>query len=82
MKKKTGRRYSIVQQLHADGFCRRHTGIQLPFGFETIWLAPEAMITTTENVSVVPNYDFLYHPPIDILFVPGGDSNRCQRPNV
>lgn len=46
-----------------------------PFGFETIWLASGPVITTTENVSVLPNYDFLYHPPIDILFVPGGDSN-------
>jgi cyclohexyl-isocyanide hydratase len=45
-----------------------------PFGFETIWLASGPVITTTENVSVVPNYNFLYHPPIDILFVPGGDS--------
>ena len=43
-----------------------------PFGFKPIWLAAESSITTSEGVTVLPNYDFDYHPRIDILFVPGG----------
>lgn len=44
------------------------------FGFKPIWLAAEDKITTTEDVTVVPNYHFDDHPPIDILFIPGGGS--------
>ena len=43
-----------------------------PYGFEPIWLAAENAISTTEGVSVFPNYHFDYHPEIDILFIPGG----------
>lgn len=43
-----------------------------PFGFEVIWLSNKEKIKTSENVCVVPNYNFENHPPIDILFVPGG----------
>ncbi len=43
-----------------------------PFGFKAIWLAAEASITTSDGVSVLPNYHFDNHPPIDILFIPGG----------
>ncbi|WP_296149858.1 DJ-1/PfpI family protein [uncultured Flavobacterium sp.] len=43
-----------------------------PFGFEVIWLSNKEKIKTSENVSVVPNYNFENHPPIDILFIPGG----------
>jgi cyclohexyl-isocyanide hydratase len=46
-----------------------------PFGFETVWVAAEPTITTTENVTVVPKYNFSNHPPLDILFVPGGDAD-------
>lgn len=46
-----------------------------PFGFKAIWLAAESSITTTEGVSVLPNYNFDLHPPIDILFIPGGGSD-------
>lgn len=45
-----------------------------PFGFKPIWLAAEASITTTEGMTVLPNYHFDHHPDIDILFVPGGGS--------
>ncbi|MFC0186322.1 cyclohexyl-isocyanide hydratase [Pseudarcicella hirudinis] len=44
-----------------------------PYGFKPIWLASEASIKTSEDVNVLPNYSFDYHPHIDILFVPGGD---------
>ncbi|MFL9484901.1 DJ-1/PfpI family protein [Chitinophagaceae bacterium LWZ2-11] len=45
-----------------------------PSGFKPIWLAAEASVSTTEGVNVLPNYHFDEHPPIDILFVPGGGS--------
>ncbi|MGB8192436.1 MAG: DJ-1/PfpI family protein [Chitinophagaceae bacterium] len=45
-----------------------------PLGFKAVWLAAEPTTITTENVSVVRNYDLQYHPPLDIIFVPGGDS--------
>jgi cyclohexyl-isocyanide hydratase len=38
-----------------------------------IWLAPQiGPIATTEGVSVLPTHTFGDHPPIDLLFVPGG----------
>jgi cyclohexyl-isocyanide hydratase len=41
-------------------------------GFRAIWLSHDPAVTTTEHVSVLPNYPFDHHPPIDILFIPGG----------
>jgi cyclohexyl-isocyanide hydratase len=45
-----------------------------PFGFKPIWISNEKTITTSEGVTVVPNYNFDNCPPIDILFVPGGSA--------
>lgn len=41
-------------------------------GFTPIWISNEASITTTENLQVIPDYNFDNHPKVDILFVPGG----------
>lgn len=47
-----------------------------PFGFKPIWIANnDAAIVTTEGVSVIPNYTFEDCPAIDILFIPGGNSD-------
>ena len=44
--------------------------------YTPIWLAPTlSPILTSEGLSVVPSHTFDKHPPIDILFVPGGDAN-------
>ncbi len=47
-------------------------------GFKPILIANEA-ITTTEGVIVQPNYSFDKHPPIDILFCPGGGSEGVTK---
>ncbi len=44
-------------------------------GFKVIWLASTKDILTSEGVTVKRNYDFKSHPEIDLLFVPGGDSD-------
>jgi cyclohexyl-isocyanide hydratase len=42
-------------------------------GATPIWLAArECPVETTEGVTVLPTHTFKDHPPIDILFVPGG----------
>ena len=42
-------------------------------GFAPVWIAAErAPIPTTEGVTVNPNATFDDHPPLSILFVPGG----------
>ncbi len=46
-----------------------------PFGFKPIWIANDAVIVTTEGVPVTPNYTFEDCPTIDILFIPGGNSD-------
>lgn len=44
-----------------------------PFGFKAIWLAADLNpITTFEGFKVSPQYTFDDHPPIDVLFIPGG----------
>ena len=41
--------------------------------FEVVWLAQRIeSVLTTEGVCVLPTHTFDYHPPIDVLFVPGG----------
>jgi len=41
--------------------------------YQPIWLAHSvAPVATSEGVSVLPGFSFENHPPIDILFVPGG----------
>ncbi len=41
--------------------------------FEVVWLRPRIeSVLTTENVCVLPTHTFDNHPPIDVLFVPGG----------
>ncbi len=41
--------------------------------FRCIWLAAaKCPVETTEGVSVVPTATFDYHPPLDVVFVPGG----------
>jgi cyclohexyl-isocyanide hydratase len=45
-------------------------------GFEAVWIAADRdPIPTTEGVSVMPNATFEDHPPVDVLFVPGGGSD-------
>lgn len=41
-------------------------------GFKPLWLANEETITTTEGVTVVPNFTFSNAPEVAILFIPGG----------
>lgn len=43
-------------------------------GMKVIWLSNDSSVNTSEGVSVLPNYNFDYHPEIDILFIPGGSS--------
>ncbi len=50
-----------------------------PFGFEPIWISNEDKITTSEGVTVVPNYNFDNCPPIDILFIPGGSAQSSLK---
>jgi len=45
-----------------------------PYGFKPVWISAENSITTSEGVTVLPNYKFDCHPHIDILFIPGGGS--------
>lgn len=41
--------------------------------FEPVWIAADlSPIATTEGVSVMPNATFGDHPPLSIVFVPGG----------
>ena len=45
-------------------------------GFEVVWIAANRdPVPTTEGVSVMPNATFDDHPPLSILFVPGGGSD-------
>jgi cyclohexyl-isocyanide hydratase len=45
-------------------------------GFEVVWIAATLdPIPTTEGVSVMPNATFQDHPPLSIVFVPGGGSD-------
>lgn len=42
-------------------------------GFRPIWLAADLTpVATSEGVTVNAGYTFDEHPPIDLLFVPGG----------
>lgn len=42
-------------------------------GFSPVWIAADhAPVPTTEGVTVNPNATFDAHPPLSILFVPGG----------
>jgi cyclohexyl-isocyanide hydratase len=44
-------------------------------GFQVVWIAANNdPIPTTEGVSVMPNATFDDHPPLSIVFVPGGGS--------
>jgi cyclohexyl-isocyanide hydratase len=44
-------------------------------GFQAVWIAANNdPIPTTEGVSVMPNATFDDHPPLSIVFVPGGGS--------
>lgn len=41
--------------------------------FKPIWIAAtKDPVRTTEDIEVMPGYTFADHPPVDILFVPGG----------
>ena len=45
-------------------------------GFEVVWIAANRdPVPTTEGVSVMPNATFEKHPPLSIVFVPGGGSD-------
>ncbi len=45
-------------------------------GFDVVWIAANRdPVPTTEGVSVLPNATFDDHPPLSILFVPGGGSD-------
>lgn len=49
-------------------------------GFEALWLAASRdPVITTENVSVLPAHTFDDHPPLDIVFVPGGSAEGVIR---
>jgi transcriptional regulator GlxA family with amidase domain len=42
-----------------------------------VWLAAHSNpVETTEGVSVLPTHAFADHPPINILFMPGGSADR------
>jgi cyclohexyl-isocyanide hydratase len=43
-------------------------------GFDVVWIGEDLAtpIATTESVSVNPSATFANHPPLDIVFVPGG----------
>jgi cyclohexyl-isocyanide hydratase len=62
-------------------FCGATEVFSFPAGpdnaFKPIWLAAEKkQILTSEGLYVYPNYSFKEkHPPIDILFIPGGGSD-------
>ncbi len=44
-------------------------------GFEVVWIAANLdPVPTTESVSVMPSATFENHPPLSIVFVPGGGS--------
>ena len=44
--------------------------------FEVLWLRPRIeSVLTTEGVYVLPTHTFDQHPPIDVLFVPGGGTD-------
>jgi cyclohexyl-isocyanide hydratase len=62
--------------LHPTGFQRRDADLlELGgAGLSIRWLAPnDHAVTTSEGVQVLPGRRFDDPPPIDILFVPGGD---------
>ncbi len=45
-------------------------------GFEVVWIAATRdPVPTTESVSVLPSATFDDHPPLSILFMPGGGSD-------
>lgn len=45
-------------------------------GFEVVWIAATRdPVATTESVSVLPSATFDDHPPLSILFMPGGGSD-------
>ncbi len=45
-------------------------------GFRVVWIAATLdPVSTTESVSVMPNATFDDHPPLSIVFVPGGGSD-------
>jgi cyclohexyl-isocyanide hydratase len=44
-------------------------------GFKPVWLSDQEKVTTSEGFVLLPTYRFSDHPPIDILFVPGGESD-------
>ena len=45
-------------------------------GFRVVWIAATLdPVFTTESVSVMPNATFDDHPPLSIVFVPGGGSD-------
>ena len=45
-------------------------------GFDVVWIAANRdPIPTTESVSVLPSATFDDHPPLSIVFVPGGGSD-------
>ncbi len=45
-------------------------------GFRVVWIAATLdPVPTTESVSVMPNATFDNHPPLSIVFVPGGGSD-------
>lgn len=45
-------------------------------GFNVVWIAANRdPVPTTESVSVLPSATFDDHPPLDLVFVPGGGSD-------
>ena len=45
-------------------------------GFQVVWVAADrSPVPTTESVSVLPSATFDDHPPLDIVFMPGGGSD-------
>lgn len=45
-------------------------------GFQVVWIAADrSPVPTTESVSVLPSATFDDHPPLDIVFMPGGGSD-------
>nr|MBL8410800.1 DJ-1/PfpI family protein [Dechloromonas sp.] len=63
-------------------FARIHPEAELPFSTFTV-AADGAAVRARAGLSVLPEYDFTSHPPIDLLLVPGGVvSAELEKPAV
>ena len=62
---------------------RQQPDTTAPFNVFTIAAIKDRPVHTRGDLLVLPTYSFLYHPPIDILIIPGGIvSDQLQRDPV